>query len=106
MKLEDLIKVLCKENITTSMHFDKEKEQFYIDLETRAKSELHLYEDGVIRGRYDYEQQIDLNQDTDDLIRVLCEEFNHALHGRNYYQYEWRLLCEKIGVKVEVYNHY
>lgn len=103
MEIQDLMKVLCKENITTSMHFDKEKEQCYIDLETRAKSELHLYEDGVIRGRYDYEEQIDLNQDINDLIRVLCEEFNNSLYGRNYYQESWGLLCEKISVKVEVY---
>ena len=103
MEIQDLMKVLCRENITTSMHFNKDKEQCYIDLETRAKSELHLYEDGVIRGRYNYEEQIDLNQDIDDLIRVLCEEFNHALHGRSYYQEEWGLLCEKIGVTVEAY---
>ena len=103
MEIQDLMKVLCKEDITTSMHFNKDKNQCYVDLETRAKSELHLYEEGVIRGRYDYEEQIDLSQDIDDLIRVLCEEFNRTLHGRDYYQEEWGLLCKKIGVKVEAY---
>ena len=103
MEIQDLMRVLCKEGITTSIHFNKEKEQCYIDLETKAKSELHLYEERVILGRYNYEEQIDLNQDIDDLIRVLCEEFNHALYGRSYYQEGWGLLCEKIGVTVEVY---
>ena len=103
MEIKDLMKILCKEGITTSMHFSKEKEQCYIDLETRAKSELHLYEDGVIRGRYGYENQIDLKQDIDDLILALCNEFNHALHGRSYYQEEWGLLCEKKGVIIEAY---
>lgn len=93
MEIQDLMKALTKKGISTSMHYNSEKDQYYVDLETRAKSELHLYEDGILRGRYQYEKQIDLTQDIEELIAELCHEFNYALHGRNYCQEAWTELC-------------
>jgi transaldolase len=58
MEIQDIMKALAKKGISTSMHYNSEKDQCYVDLETRAKSELHLYEDGILRGRYQYETQI------------------------------------------------
>ena len=67
------------------------------------KSHLYLYEDSIIRGRYDYEKSIDLSQEPFDVIRDLCFEFNDALHGRNYYQSEWGTLCEEYEITLDAY---
>ena len=103
MRLLEILRELSKE-VNCSMKYDVEREQLFIDLKTDAKSELHLYQDGVIRGRYDYENQLDLNSKMSDLIVVLCWEFDNALHGRNYGQREWFDLCKKNDVKVTVYG--
>ena len=84
------------------MHYDGKKDQFYVDLQTRSKSELYLYEDGTLCGRYGYENQIDLSQDIEDLVIVLCHEFNNALHGRNYYQESWGDLCSSKGINLKI----
>jgi len=100
MKLIQILKELSKE-VYCSIEFDVEREQLFIDLKTMAKSDLFLYEDGIIRGRYNYEIQIDLNAEMDDLITTLCWEFNNALHGRDYGQDEWFNLCEKKNIVVK-----
>lgn len=87
------MKVLVKKGISTSIHYNGEKNQFYLDLETGAKSELHLYEDGLLVGRYNYEKQINLTQNIEDLVTELCYEFKHALCGRDYGQESWVKLC-------------
>ena len=103
MRLIQILKELSKE-VYCSMEYDVEKEQLFIDLKTMAKSDLFLYEDGIIRGRYDYENKLDLNAEMDDLIITLCNEFDNSLHGRNYGQDEWFALCKKNNIKVEVYG--
>lgn len=103
MRLIEILKELSKE-VYCSMEYNTEREQLFIDLKTMAKSDLFLYEDGIIRGRYDYENQLDLNAEMDDLIITLCNEFDNALHGRNYGQDEWFALCKKNNIKVEVYG--
>jgi len=103
MEIQDIMKALAKKGISTSMHYNNEKDQCYVDLETRTKSELHLYEDGILRGRYQYENQIDLSQDIELLVTELCHEFNNSLHGRNYYQEEWAELCRSKGIVLEIY---
>jgi hypothetical protein len=104
MEIQDIMNALAKKGISTSMHYNSEKDQFYVDLETNAKSELHLYEDGILRGRYQYENQIDLSQDIELLITELCHEFNNALHGRNYCKEAWAELCRSKGIVLVVYG--
>ena len=103
MKIQDIMKELAKKGISTSIHYNIEKEQCYVDLETMAKSELHLYEGGMLRGRYQYENKIDLSQDIESLLTELCQEFNKSLHGRNYYQEAWAELCRSKGIVLEIY---
>lgn len=104
MEIQDIMKALAKKGISTSMHYNSEKDQYYLDLETRAKSELHLYEDEILRGRYQYETQIDLTQDIEALVIELCHEFNNALHGRNYCQEAWAELCRSNNIVLEMYG--
>jgi hypothetical protein len=104
MEIQDIMKALAKKGISTSMHYNSEKDQFYVDLETRAKSELHLYEDGILHGRYQYEKQIDLSQDVELLVTELCHEFNNALHGRNYCQEAWAELCRSKRIVLKMYG--
>jgi hypothetical protein len=103
MEIQDVMKLLAKNGVSTSMHYNLEKNKIYCDLETMAKSELHLYEDGILRGRYQYEKQIDLNQDVDSLLNNLCIEFNQALHGRSFCQGAWADLCRSRGIALEMY---
>ena len=104
MEIQDIMKALAKKGISTSMHYNSEKDQCYVDLETRAKSELHLYEDGILRGRYQYETQINLTQDIEALVTELCHEFNNALHGRNYCQEAWAELCRSKNIVLKMYG--
>ena len=104
MEIQDIMKALAKKRVSTSMHYDVEKDQCYVDLETRAKSDLHLYEDGMLRGRYEYEKHVDLTQDVEELITELCYEFNHALHGRSYCQEAWAELCRSKDIVLEIYG--
>jgi hypothetical protein len=104
MEIQDVMKALAKKGISTSMHYNGEKDQCYVDLETRAKSELHLYEDGILRGRYQYENQIDLTQDIEELVTKLCHEFNNALHGRSYCHEAWVELCRSKGLVLKMYE--
>jgi hypothetical protein len=96
MRLLEILKLLSKD-VYCSMEYDTEKEQFFIDLKTMAKSDLHLYEDGILTGRYD-EKTIDLDKENDTLINTLCWEFKSALCGRDYGQAEWFKLCKQHNV--------
>ena len=104
MEIQDIMKALAKKGISTSMHYNTENDQCYVDLETRAKSELHLYEDGMLRGRYQYENKMDFSEDVEEIITQLCHEFNNALHGRNYCQEAWAELCRSKGIVLEMYG--
>ena len=106
MKLLFLMKELAKNGVATSINYDFERDEFYIDLDTKAKSELHLYENGIIRGRYNYENSLNFEDEMPDLIRGLCYEFSHALHGRNYYNHAWVELCGKNDVPLEISDFY
>ena len=100
LRLLDILKALSKD-VYCSMEYDTEKEQFCIDLKTMAKSDLFLYEDGMLRGRYN-EKQINLNDEMEVLIVTLCREFDRALCGRDFGQAEWFELCKKNNVNVIV----
>lgn len=100
MRLVDILKTLAQNNILTSIQYNIEKNQLLLDLQTEAKSDLHLYEDGLLCGRYNYEKQIDLAQDMDVIVTELCHEFKYALHGRNYYQSAWAELCKTKGINI------
>jgi len=101
--LEDIVKGLSKENLHVGIWYDENLDQFMINLESMAKSHMHLYENGILRGRYDYEKKIDFNKNIDDIIFELANEFNHALHGRSYGNNDWFILCDKLGVKCKIY---
>lgn len=103
MEIKDLMELLSKNKITSSIKYDDILNKIYLDLETNAKSHLYLYEDGILRGRYNYEVQIDLSENIDDVITKLCYEFADALHGRSYYQAGWGELCRQKGIKLETY---
>lgn len=96
------MKMLAKRGISTSIHYNTEKDLCYVDLDTRAKSELHLYEDGTLQGRYNYKVPIDLTQDFESLLTELCHEFNYALHGRNYCNPAWVDLCSEKNIKLNM----
>lgn len=103
MEIQDVMKTLAIKGIYTSIHYDTEKNQCYVDLETKAKSELHLYEDGTLYGRYQYENKIDLTKDIEELITELCHEFNYALHGRDYCQSGWADLCRSKNITLNIF---
>ena len=100
------MKELAKNGVATSINYDFERDEFYIDLDTQAKSELYLYENGIIRGRYNYENSLNLEDEISDLIRTLCYEFSNALHGRNYYYHAWGGLCKKNNVPLKISDYY
>ncbi len=101
MELTDIIKELSLRGVATSIFFSKPYNMFCIDLDTRAKSFLYLYEDVTILGRYDYADRIDLSDDISNIISLLCFQFSRALNGRDYGNSQWFDLCKELGIKCE-----
>ena len=95
--IPDIMKALSPHLVylPVSMRYDKDCGQFFLDLETRAKSQLLLYEDGTLRGRYNYEKRMDLEQGIEHLVVDLCFEFKKAMYGRSFGNPEWIDLCRK-----------
>lgn len=102
MELKEILKELSINGISAKMTYSIEHEMFVLDLQTLSKSHLYLYEDGTLRGRYDYQSYIDFYLDTDSIIRNLAYEFTEALHGRDYGNSEWFSLCDKHNIKYEI----
>ena len=100
MKLNDLLKHLTEQGLCVCLCYDINKKEFYIDLNTQAKSHLCLYESGMLCGRYNYETQIDLKSNAESITISLCYEFLQALCGRDYGSNEWFELCKQKGIKV------
>lgn len=97
----EIINYLASKGIETKNCFDDGI--YYLDLETKAKSHLYLYADGTLKGRYSYETKLDLSKPIDEVAKDLCNEFNDALHGRNYGQQGWFDLCRELGINVETF---
>ena len=99
--IKEITKQLAIKKVDVSIHFNLEKDKFFIDLDTGAKSHLYLYEDGTLEGRYST-KKINLNTDIESILLTLCEEFNKALCYRTYGNSYWFDLCEEMNVKVVV----
>lgn len=91
-----IVKELVKEGIPTTLK--EENGSFYWDLHSGTKSHMHLYEDGTLKGRYDYETKINLEQSLKDIVTNLCFEFNVARYGNEFGLINWFDLCVKYGV--------
>lgn len=88
--MEKLIKIgedLLERGIEISLEYDFTRKQFFLDLNTQAKSELHLYDDGILRGRYDYEYQMDL--ENENIFYLLLNEYSDAKYGRDFGNPDW-----------------
>ena len=48
--IKEITKQLTIKKVDVSIHFNLKKDKFFIDLDTRAKSHLYLYEDGTLEG--------------------------------------------------------
>lgn len=69
----------------------------YINLQTMAKSHLYLFEDGTVKGRYNYESNVfDTAETLEDVVCNLAFEFENCLHGRTFYNTNWAILYDKV----------
>lgn len=98
MEFFDIVKELVKEGISVEICYDADREQFFANLNTEAKSHLHLYENLYLRGRYGRKIIIVCEGGSESIISQLCFEFKYALCGRDYGNCEWFKLCEKYGI--------
>lgn len=91
-------------NIEVDIRKDAQK-RVYADLNTRAKSYMHLYEthDGklMVRMRYDREFVLDDNK---SVSKQLAELYTQCIHGRSFGSEIWDQLCANHGIKVEYGN--
>ena len=92
MRLQWLMRELSLRGVTTTIHYDSRRDAVYLDLNSRAKSHLHLYESGLLLGRYNYEKLIDLSQDTEAILKDLYDEFFRCKMLRGYGNEEWENL--------------
>ena len=104
--LQEVIKELCKMGLGIQVQYCADTDSLEYDLNTGAKSELRLYEDFTVKGRYSYENKIDCNQELTDILCDLFWEFRNCLHGREYCNNDWNEIGVKLGcIKKTVVNH-
>ena len=101
--VEEVIKSLVKRGVRgITVCVSRQGDLFY-DLNTGAKSHLHLYEDFTLEGRYDHKYTLDA-YDTEDIEGILTEVFfcfRDCLHGRAYYNDDWMKLGVSLGLVEE-----
>lgn len=100
LMLTDIMKALAMEGIATSLEYNVSADDFMLDLKTEAKGHLHLYENGMLYGRYNQAKQLNLASDIESLITELCFEFKLAIMGRDYYSKDWAALCAQKGIEL------
>jgi len=96
MEIKELMRELTLWGLPVTAFYDGERNELAIDLDTQAKSHLYLYEDGTVRGRYNYENKIDFES---DFMRQLAFEFLRALCGRDYGNERWFEILKKYDIK-------
>ncbi len=96
--ISDIIHYLAKEGIEPTLCYSDKSESYYYDLDSRAKSHMHLYEDFTLKFRYDTKVELDVGQySIEEIIFDICQAFNeYALRGRDYCNLKWVDLCRKI----------
>lgn len=107
MKFLEILKALNNEGITLGdVRFSDG--MFGMSLNTQAKSDMTLYENGLLEMRYSNDY-IDFGDSIEDIIRKLCINFCSCVAGRDYFSREWADLCVKYGiasVETSVTKHY
>jgi hypothetical protein len=88
----EIAKYLALHKIEVTLNFNPKKNQYYWDLNTQAKSDLLLYEDLTLEGRYGYTSKLD-HDTIEDNIQTLCYEVLRCKHGRDYISCAWSDLC-------------
>jgi len=70
----EIHKHLVKKSTGATLEWNKEEGEFYIDLNTRAKSHLYLSEKFILTGRYGFEKTLPINDEStiDSSIESLC----------------------------------
>ncbi len=98
----EIQKFLVKKRICPTLNYSRADEQFYLDLNTKAKSSLYLYEDLTLIGRYDLKKKLIINQNDsiESVVESLCWHFLDCLHGRDFWNADWERLCEEYTIKV------
>jgi len=96
MKLIEVAKKLNSLGITLGeIRFDNGL--FGINMNTQAKSEMVLYEDGKVKTRY-FDDWVDMNNGVDEIVQDLCILFKKCICGRDYFSRECANLCVKLGL--------
>lgn len=100
MQTIDAVKELIRMGLTgIKFEYDKTSDLFYYDLNTGAKSHLHLFEDWHVEGRYNYSNQIEIEEwaTMEHILTRLFWEFKDCIHGRDYYNTDWMEIGVKLG---------
>ena len=105
--VQEVVEELLKMGLTgVEFCYDSVQESTYYDLNTKAKSELRVYSDFHVEGRYGYKGQLDYSAGINDIIEELFYEFKRCLYGRDYFNSEWMEIGVKLGlIEKKVTNH-
>lgn len=99
------LEFLVGHGINVSIEFDKDSCNWVADLNTKAKSGMHLEDDGeaiTIKMRYgDSEVIFYKNLNSIDLVKEYCKCFVRCIHGRDFYSAEWKDLSKSFGINVD-----
>lgn len=93
----DLVSRLVSLGLEVTMCYDRIEDKPYFNLNTGAKSNLHLYYDGSFKMRYDRTGNVYKEQNLYDAIDEVYSLFTIAMHGRDFFNLEWVNVGEYLG---------
>lgn len=88
----EIAQYLAARKIEVTLNFSSKKNQYYWNLNTQAKSDLFLYEDLTLEGRYDYISKLEYDTVEENILQ-LCYEYRNCRLGRDYGSCYWSDLC-------------
>lgn len=98
MKAFAVVRELVKLGLTgVTIEYEEASGLYSYDLNTKAKSELKLFDDFHVEGRYSYSNRIDPEQEVNEILKDLFYEFKGCIHGRDFFNSDWMEIGVKLG---------
>ena len=100
-QIDNLVKECTILGLRPTLEYDHNRESVYYDMQTGAKSGMHIYPDGFVSMRYST-VTLDSNSCLADLVDDVWSLFRECLCSRDYYSIQWQEFGKNIGkIRVE-----
>ena len=102
-KVIESLEFLTRAGIDVTIKYNQEKKTWYADLNTGAKSHMHLYDDGgrniIIEKRYNEKDEFyyEFDDQIEDILDFYCYNFVSCIKGRSFGNENWVAFVKERG---------